>query len=371
MSRVRPFLVEDIPEVVGLWLRSFPARPPSTPEAVKEYFREVFFDDPSRDESIPSLVYEDNGACAGFIGALPRRMIFRGQKIRAVVATQLMVEPGPGRALAALDLHRALFAGPQDLTFTDGANDAAQRIWERAGGQVNRLYSLEWTRVLRPASFARNRLEHRSRSTRLNAASPMFEVADAIARRLPIGFSRPPPSRLADEDATAEAIVSITDKSTHSLRPAYDIDSLSWLLAKVRETKKHGNLRSRCVRDAGGQPVGWYVYYAKPFGVSQVLSFGGHRRAIPDVLRSLFRDAWNEGSVAVSGQAEPLFMRELTDQRSSFKCRTLGVLAQSRHSEILGAIHCGDSLLSRLDGEWWLRFSVDTLDSRLEASGVK
>ncbi|MEO6572242.1 MAG: hypothetical protein ABIP89_00285, partial [Polyangiaceae bacterium] len=120
-----------------------------------------------------------------------------------------------------------------------------------------------------------------------------------------------------------------------------------------------------------GEAAGWYVYYAKPFGVSQVLQFGGRQKDIPDVLRSLFHDAWNEGAVAVAGQAEPLFMKELTDQRCTFKCRTLGVLAQSRHSEILGAIHRGDSLLTRLDGEWWLRFSADPLDPPRRAVQAK
>ncbi len=371
MSRVRAFRLEDIPEVAALWLRSFHGRTGSTEEGVRRYFREVFFDHPFRDPSLPSLVYEDEGRAVGFIGALPRQMLFRGEKIKAVVATQLMVEPGPGRGLAALDLHRALFSGPQDLTFSDGANEPAQRIWERAGGQVTQLYSLEWTRVLRPASFARDRLEHRTRSSTLNAAMPVFEAADAIARRLPIGFSQPPPSRMVEEVGSAETILAIVLRGTQSLRPAYDHASLSWLLAKARETKKHGTLRSRCIRDASGAPVGWYVYYAKPFGVSQVLQFGGKRSAIPDVLRSLFRDAWNEGSVAVSGQAEPLFLKELTDQRSTFKCRSLGALAQSRHTEVLSAIHRGDSLLTRLDGEWWLRFSADILDPPREEAGSK
>ena len=114
MSRTRPLRADDLPRLAELWVRLFPR--PATTEGVARYFRQVFLDHPHREEGIASLVYEDDaGVVAGFVGALPRRMVFRGRTIRAAVATQLMVEPGRRCGFAAFELLRVLFAGAQDL----------------------------------------------------------------------------------------------------------------------------------------------------------------------------------------------------------------------------------------------------------------
>jgi hypothetical protein len=368
LSGVRPLRAEDLPALGALWVRAF--RRPGTPSGVERYFREVFLDQPTSGDDPASLVYEDDaGVVAGFVGALPRRMVFRGRPIRAVVATQLMVDPGRRRGLAAFDLLRALFAGPQELTFCDGANERSQHVWERSGGEAARLYSLDWLRVLRPAGYLRQRALRAGALGAAGASTPLCRAADAVAARLggleraaaigvPLGRPR---RRLADEDLSCAPVRALLDEASPSLRPSYDAASLAWLLDQAARTRGHGPLRRRLCRDVWGEPVGWYVYYAKPDGVAQVLQFGGKPRAIRDVLANLFADAYAAGSVAVSGQAEPRWLREITDAHARFACRSLGVLVQAKDREISGALQRGDSFLSRLDGEWWLRFASDPL----------
>ena len=351
-----------------MWIRAF--QRPGTPAGVARYFREVFLACPLSGDDPASLVYEDDaGAVAGFVGALSRRMVFRGRPIRAVVATQLMVDPARPRGFAAFDLLRALFSGPQELTFCDGANERAQRVWERSGGEVARLYSLEWRRVLRPAGYLRQRALRAGVVRAARAADPFCRAADALAghlgplRRaaalgLPLGR---PLARLVEEDLTCAPVIALMDAEAPSLRPSYDAASLGWLLDQAARTRGHGPLRRRLCRDARGAPVGWYVYYAKPDGAAQVLQFGGETQAIGDVLANLVADAYAAGAVAVSGQAEPRWLREITDAHASFTCEGLGVLVQARDRDILEALQRGDSSLSRLDGEWWLRFAAEPL----------
>lgn len=368
MSRVRPLRAEDVPALGALWTRAF--RRTCTPTGVERYFREVFLDPTFMGDDPASLVYEDDGGVvAGFVGALPRRMVFRGRPIRAVVTTQLMVEPGRRRGFAAFELLRSLFAGPQELTFCDGANERSQLVWERSGGEVARLYSIDWRRVLRPAGHLRQRFVSAGHARAADVAAPFCRAADAIAGHLgrlarasalgvPLGRPRAP---LVIEDLPSAAVRALLDETSPSLFPSYDAESLGWLLDQAARTRGHGPLRRRLCRDAWGEAVGWYVYYAKPDGVAQVLQFGGKPRRISDVLASLFADAYAAGSVSITGQVEPRWLREITDAHATLACQSLGVLLQTRDPEISSAVQRGDAFLSRLDGEWWLRFAADPL----------
>ncbi len=370
MSRVRPFRAEDLPAVGALWLRAF--QRPGTPSGVQRYFREVFLDHRLASDAPASLVHEDeDGAVVGFVGGIPRRMLFRGRPIRAVVATQLMVDPGRRRGLAAFDLLRALFAGPQELTFCDGANERSQTVWQRSGGEIVPLYSLTFLRVLRPAGYLRQRVARAGRDRVARVAAPLCRAADAIAGSLtgldraaaigvPLGRPR---TRLVNEDLSCSAARAILDDTVPapSLRASYDDASLAWLLDQAARTRGHGLLRQRLCRDASGEAVGYYVYYARPGSVAQLLQIGGKSKVIGDVLGSLFADAYAAGSVAVAGQIEPRWLREIDDAHATFSCPSLGVLVHARDREITAALHRGDSLLSRLDGEWWLRFAADPL----------
>jgi hypothetical protein len=341
---------------------------------VERYFRQVFVDPREREEGITSLVHEDDaGSVAGFVGALPRRMIFRGQAIRAAVATQLMVEPGRRNAFATFELLRSLFSGPQDLTFSDGANERSAAVWKRSGGEVVLLYSLDWTRVLRPASHFWHRLERSGALGRSPSAAPLCRVVDALAARVAsrvfkvergsaLGVPFGPPSpRLAEGDMADASVRALLAEASPSLYPSYDAPSLASLLQQAGRTRRHGVLRASLCRGPRGGAVGWYVYYAKSGGVSQVLQFGGKPEAIGGVLANLFADAHRAGSVAVTGQAEPRWLRDITDAQASLSCNSLGVLVHSRNRDIVGAVQRGDAFLSRLDGEWWLRFGADPL----------
>jgi hypothetical protein len=111
------------------------------------------------------------------------------------------------------------------------------------------------------------------------------------------------------------------------------------------------------VRDPGGQVAGWYLYYLEPGGVGEVLQFGARPASVPGVLNCLFHEARSHGAVAVAGELEPRFTKEIATSRCQFTWPGYAVVAQSRNPELLNAIHRGDAFLTRLEGEWWARFS--------------
>jgi hypothetical protein len=140
-----------------------------------------------------------------------------------------------------------------------------------------------------------------------------------------------------------------------TLRPEYELTSFQWLLRKATEQKTHGDLQIELVCAAAGEIVGCYAYYVKPGRTAQVLQFAGKPRHRALVLEHLFHSAHQRGAVAVSGQLEPAFARLLSRNHCGFTWSG-GVLIQSRDEKLLNAIHHGDAFISRLEGEWWMKF---------------
>jgi len=74
------------------------------------------------------------------------------------------------------------------------------------------------------------------------------------------------------------------------------------------------------------------------------------------VLQRLFADAWRQGAAAVRGRLDPRHIQEFSDRHCWFRREGTWTLVHSRHADLAAAIHQGNAYLSRLEGEWWLRF---------------
>ncbi len=343
MSGVREFRSEDIPEVAQLWMKVFRGRGGPASEALRAYFREIFFESPWQDESLPSLVYEETDKrIIGFLGVLPRIMTFNKQRIKVAVATQLMMDKDARADHAAARLMRKFLAGKQDLSFSDGASEAAEKLWQGVGGDVAVSDYMVWVRVLRPTQYASLLLSGRSSLLPVvRALWPVFRALDAVIVRSP---------------QTLLWCIRILS-GNRALQPEYELDSLRWLLKRASEKQMLGELRKGVIRNGSGEILGWYLYYIKQGGIGQVLQFGGKPKSIRKVLNHLFCQAWSQGAVGITGKLESRFTKELVKSRCGFTWPGYGTLMHSRNKDILIAIHRGDAFLSRLEGEWWARFS--------------
>jgi hypothetical protein len=138
-----------------------------------------------------------------------------------------------------------------------------------------------------------------------------------------------------------------------ALRPEYDEESLRWMFDLLERKRNQGTLRKLAVRDGDDKVLGWYLYYAKAGGVSEVVQIGARPTAVGEVLDHCFYDAWRQGAIAVSGQMDPRFKRQLSAKDCLFRDSHNCMLVNTRDPELMQALCCGDAFLTRLEGEWW------------------
>lgn len=370
-GRVRPFVEADIPQVAEVHRTVFrvpeprggstgEAGPsPALSEAYEDYFRDVFLNGPWRDEGLGSLVYEDgNGGIAGFLGVVPKRMSWCGRALRAAVCSQFVVHPRK-RGRAGLRLLSAHFQGPQDLSFTDEANQASRRLWEARGASTCSLFGLRWIRPLRPARLVAAALRKRRGLGLLGRAwAPLAPIADAVAARgMERLLDRPVPRGSTEDLGEGRLLDELSGLSArYALHPCYDDRSLAWILDHATGSGAAARLHRAAVRDSEGRVDGWFVYSVGASRVGEVLQVGARDGHLDDVFGHLLQHASRRGAIALAGRADPRLVDELSDRGCLFHRRGPLMLVHAKRSEVLEPIFRGDAFLSRLEGEWCLRF---------------
>jgi len=287
-------------------------------------------------------------------------MQFRGRPIRVAMGCQFFVDPDKRHSLTALELVKACISGPQDLTLTDTAGVRSGRMWTAIGGAALLLYSLHWIRPLRPARYVLSLLDERATLPLpfTFAARPLAALVDALATRLrPNRFYRNAVGLMEDALDPATMLAHLPNvMDGYALQPAYDARSLAWLLDQTARKTRYGRLRARAVRDGERRLIGWYLYHVQAGGVSEVVQIAALPGCFDRVLQRLLADAWRHGAVAVRGRLDPRHVQELTDRHCWLRRDGSWTLAHSRHADIMAAMQQGNAFLSRLEGEWWLRF---------------
>lgn len=357
MDIIRPFQPDDIPDVVTLFRWAFQRNGNHAPGELEAYFDWVFFQNPWYDDELPSWVHvSDDGVIDGFVGVQPKRLRFRGRRIRVITATKLMAAR-TATPLVASRLLRRVLAGPQDLLYSDISNDAGRRIFEALGGSTIMLYSLKWQRPLRPARHAIAWLRARGApgfATQL--LGPIGSAADSLlSRRGPIQ-SPAMPDGYSVEDLSLEVLSErLRDLvGNRPLHPEYDARWLDWVLRVAQQTRPRAVFRRRLVRDAHQHPVGWFLYFMEPDagGMAEVLQIVAGKHQQVAVFDALLADARDAGGTMLTGRLEPSMVQEMAARHCVFRRADHWTLAQTNDAEILATIASGQAFLSRLEGEW-------------------
>ncbi len=361
VSIVRALAHQDIAGAARLHRRVFGETMEGDPQEVSQreaYIRRVFLESADRHRGVTSLVYEKQGVILGFLGVVSREMVFQGKPIVAAMSSQFVVHPDSRSQMVGIRLLQEYFNGPQDLSIADEANDTAKKLWEGFGGATALLYSLYWTRALRPAQFAQSLVQKRKRlAPWIAGLHPLVRVLDMVAERFPGNPLRPPRTDASARSVGHERLWSYLSEfdGLHALRPEYSLAVWQWILQRAQDKRHCGTLQHMAVTDDKYEPIGWYLYYLNPGGISEVLSMAAKPRWSPVVLAHLLQHAWQGGAAAVSGRLQPEWLPLLSENRSLFH-RGPWVLVQSRRPDLVQAFYQGAASLSRLEGEWCLRY---------------
>jgi hypothetical protein len=221
------------------------------------------------------------------------------------------------------------------------------------GGSTVPLSSIGWVRVMRPWRFTGAYLRGRRITPRPPTGGRLLGALDPVSIKLLGRLSPPPPApSTTTEPMTPAGLVEHLPAIADRLRLHLDYDEryVAWLLRELAAITGLGTPVARLVRGGGGRVLGWYVYCLVPGGISRVLQIAAADQRFGPVLDDLLHHAWSYGSARLIGRLQaPLAARRTILHHSS------AALAASRDEQILGAIATGRSLLTRLDGEWWIK----------------
>jgi GNAT superfamily N-acetyltransferase len=356
IRRVRVLARDDLSEVASLFEQVFRTGSRIPPRKLECYFARTLFDYPGRDPDIPSLVYADEEQrILGFLGVHVRHLRFDGRSIRLACGGPLATDPQARRRGVGALLLRRFLAGPQEISTTDGANDASRRLGEAVGAQTAYLGSINWTRFLRPVSSANDSLVAERRPRWASVLRPVCSTADRAILGVVGEKLRPPAPTAVAEQLTPETVLENLPSVTKSFRchPDYTEAFLSWAFFEMEQVAARGSLIRSLVRDDAGQFLGWYVYYLKPGGVGSVIQVAAKRGKADAVIDHLFHHAYTNGAGAVQGRAEPHLMEALSRRRCLLRYQG-GSMIHIRDTALLAAVLSRDCFLTYLEGEWWM-----------------
>ena len=360
--RVRPFFVDDVPSVAGLFQRIFRHSESTPPSSLMAYFQDLYLGNPRVDSELPSLVCEIDGTVKGFIGALPMPWSFRGGQLRGVIGGNFMVDRSVRDPLAARRILSTFFSGPQDFALTDTSNETGRRMWEGLGSSTLPFFSMQWLRILSPTKFAASLLARKSPFSWLKPVlMPIAGSLDIFAKRFVSPTRRVKHQNLEvlpwSIGVLHKGLAEIA--GMRPLAPSYDSASLEWLISMARKKEEFGPLVCTLLGDTGGDIVGWYLYYPHKGNIGQVLQVAARPQSLGAVLEHLFQDAVQRGSVALIGRMDPKTTTEYASRQCIFFQRNSHVQVHSRNPEIVNAFLTGDAFFTRLEGEWWTRLQGD------------
>ncbi len=351
-AAIRPLARADLPAVAALYAGFMAWDVEATRDALVAYYARTMLDHPSVDPEIPTLVYEDpQDGVVAVLGSNVRRFAYRDREVRVACGGPLLAHPAHRpRGVGAL-LLRAYLAGPQDLTADDRATDQVHDIGLRLGMETYGVASLGWSLVLARAGFVAAAIARRAGGADRGPGRHLTRIGS-----LPPSRRRTPPESGASEPLTNAALIELIDglRRAFPLRPRYDDAHLTWLFAEMERANVEGRLVRRLVRGDDGRPLGGYVMYVASGGIAEVIQLAAAEADVPLVLDHLIHDAAAGGAVEVRGRFEHHLITTLRRRR----CRLVPIdwaFLHGRDPELLAAAHGGRALLTRLDGEWWLR----------------
>lgn len=364
---IRPLTSADVPLIPRLLATEQGPHAEPSPHAravIETLLPRLFLNTPHADPEMPGLVsVEDDGRLTGMIGRITRRMEFRERPIRAAVACELFVDPVHRPKMLGVKLLKNLMSGPQDLLFSDIANETSRKIWTGLGGSIASWYGLTWVKVLQPARFALSMLRDRGFGKLSSLGRPLAALADRVIRPRCRSLTQlgPEPNSVS-EPLTPELFLDLFPQfsAADELRPVYDRETIDWIWSRLDFMYSAGLSEQRLVKSPRGEPLGWYVFQMTATKVVRVAQIVALPKTIGPVLDHLLHEVAERGAIAVTGRVIPRFLQAFSDRRFVVRPRSSHTLIHARDPELLEAFATGRAFLSLFESEGPLQLWVNS-----------
>jgi hypothetical protein len=136
------------------------------------------------------------------------------------------------------------------------------------------------------------------------------------------------------------------------LWPDYDAESLGMLFDQISRSRSNGQLVKNFVRDARGQPLGWYIASLLPSDIYRILGLAAAPGSEELLFRHVLHKAKDLNAAAVAGRLEP-WMLEVFPGRMMMFLR-VRFLFHSREEAICDAVRSSKALLTGLESDIWI-----------------
>ncbi|RWK43925.1 hypothetical protein [Mesorhizobium sp.] len=364
MSVIRALEGADLPAVAGMFRRVLRKERTEAPAALIDYMRRFYLEAPGCGGDLRSLVHvNDAGRVSGFVGVHVLPMQFNGRQLRAAICSSLMVEDHERDPMAGARLLKAFLDGPQDISFSETANDVSTKLWTRLRGVVLPQYSLDWVRVMRPASFVLGLSASRMKLARV--LNPFAHAIDRFyCRRMKsserrwsgvaadgAGHGAFRTSQI-DGDAFARLVEPLT--AQFALRPSWAEAQLDHMLTDAAQKPDFGELVYASVASPVGTNVGAFAYHARAGGVGRVLQILALPGQAGSVVDCLIDDAAVRGVSGLRGRIQPALLEAMLGRRIAF-LTVASTVVHSRDPELLHVMKNSQVFLNGLAGEQWSR----------------
>lgn len=377
---IRALTADDVPQIPRLLATEHGEHsepPPFLRAVIENLLPRLFVNTPHADPEMPGLVsVGDDGRLNGMIGRITRRMEFRGRPIRAAVSCELFVDPAHRSKMLGVKLLKKLMAGPQDLLFSDIANETSRKIWTGLGGSVASWYGLTWAKVLRPAQFALSMLHEQRFGRFALLGRPLAALTDTVCNRAARNLTQlAPPPKVESELLTSERFLELFPhfSATEELRPVYDRETIDWIWRRLDFMYSASPSEPVLVTSPNGEPLGWHITQMTDTRVVRVSQIVALPNTIGMVLDHLLHQAAKRGAVAVSGRMIPRFLQAFTDRHCILRRRSTHTLIHSPDRELLDSFATGRAFLSLFESEGplqiWINAPLALARIRSESAG--
>jgi len=351
---IRRLETGDLPAVAQLFQRTFLSANKPAPMALESYLGELFLGHPWLSDDISSRVFvTGHDELKGFVGVFPLRLQHRGRSLRGAVIGSLMVDKPEADPLIGARLLRSALQAGQDVSISETANAISRKMWDALGATILPTYSLNWTRLLRPAALPFSFASASVARVCAALVSPLDALMSKV-RNNPLSLASLPKPTVRGEAVTVDEFIAACDTlaTRYALRPEWDDAILSWQLRHAA-VKKAGDLQCRLLRK-GGHPIGGYLYYGRRGGNALVLQMFALPKHEFTVVTSLMQHAADDGCAAIRGRVQPEFLDALMRHQAVLFHRSSTVV-HTKDKDLITTVRLGEAMLTGLAAEAWTR----------------